>query len=122
MNYHLIVNKVTDMIYEREPSLLERFGDKGKEKCREDNHHHMKQLESACELNQSVFFTDYAVWFNGILTKHGMKTEHLIDNFKIIQKVLLEAEDMDKEKTETYRLYLSEAIAVLEGGQVKGAV
>ncbi|MED4401938.1 hypothetical protein [Metabacillus fastidiosus] len=51
-----------------------------------------------------------------------MKTEHLIDNFKIIQHVLLEAEDMDKEKTETYRLYLSEAIAVLEGGQVKGAV
>ncbi|MCM3391058.1 hypothetical protein [Cytobacillus oceanisediminis] len=55
MSFEKIVNHVTEKIYEREPFLLERFGEQGKEKCREDNHHHMKHLETAYELNQSAF-------------------------------------------------------------------
>ncbi|RBP92991.1 hypothetical protein DFO70_106121 [Cytobacillus firmus] len=121
MNFEKIVNRVTEVIYEREPFLLERFGEQGKEKCREDNHHHMKHLETAYELNQSAFFTDYAVWLAGILNKHGMKTQHLIDNFEIIQAVL--ADDTDTaEKTEKFNLYLAESIAVLKGEPVKGGV
>ncbi|PAE24939.1 MULTISPECIES: hypothetical protein [Bacillaceae] len=121
MNHDKIVNSVTEKIYEREPSLLERFGEQGKEKCREDNHHHMKHLVTAYELDKSAFFTDYAVWLEGILTKHGMKTQHLIDNFEIIQAVL--AEDKDSaEKTEKFQLYLGEAIAVLKGEPLKGGV
>lgn len=119
MNFEKIVNRVTEEIYEREPFLLERFGEQGKEKCREDNHHHMKHLETAYELNQSAFFTDYAVWLDGILKKHGMNTRHLIDNFEIIQAVL--AEDKDSpEKAERFHLYLAEAIAVLKGEPAKG--
>nr|WP_251025901.1 hypothetical protein [Bacillus sp. ISL-47] len=110
------------MIYEREPSLLERFGEKGKEKCGEDNHHHMKHLQSAFELNQSAFFTDYAVWLDGILTKHGMKTQHLIDNFELIQTVLREERGEDEQQADMFTLYLSEAIAVLKGEREKGEV
>ncbi|MDM5227115.1 hypothetical protein QUF73_12950 [Cytobacillus sp. NJ13] len=121
MNFEKVVHRVTEAIYEREPSLLDRFGEQGKEKCREDNHHHMKHLETAYELNQSAFFTDYAVWLDGILNKHGMKTRHLIGNFEIIQAVL--AEDKDSpEKAERFHLYLAEAIAVLKGELAKGGV
>lgn len=122
MNFDRIVNKVTEMIYEREPSLLERFGEKGKEKCREDNHHHMKHLQSAYELNQAAFFTDYAFWLNGILTKHGMKTQHLIDNFELIHTVLRVEKGEDEQQAEAFTLYLSAAIAVLKGEPVKGEV
>jgi hypothetical protein len=120
VNFDGIVNQVSEMIYEREPSLLERFGEKGKEKCREDNHHHMKHLQSAYELKQ--FFKDYAVWLEGILTKHGMKTQHLIDNFKLIQTVLREEKGEHEQQAEAFTLYLSEAIAVLKGEPVKGEV
>ncbi|MBG9444390.1 hypothetical protein ABE67_08705 [Cytobacillus firmus] len=119
MNHDRVVNSVTEKIYEREPSLLERFGEQGKEKCREDNHHHMKHLETAYELDQSSFFNDYAVWLNGILTRHGMKTRHLIDNFEIIQAVLAE-EKGSAEKAERFHLYLAEAIAVLKGEPAEG--
>jgi hypothetical protein len=122
VNFDGIVNQVSEMIYEREPSLLERFGEKGKEKCREDNHHHMKHLQSAYELKQSVFFKDYALWLEGILTKHGMKTQHLIDNFKLIQTVLREEKGEHEQQAEAFTLYLSEAIAVLKGEPVKGEV
>ncbi|CEG28825.1 hypothetical protein [Bacillus sp. B-jedd] len=83
-----IIDTVTAKIYEREPGLLERYGEKGKLKCKEDNLHHFNHLKTAYELNDKAVFTDYALWLNGILTKHGMSTQHLIDNFAIIEEVL----------------------------------
>lgn len=87
-----MIEAVTAKIYQQEPSLLERFGERGKEKCKEDNHHHFNHLKTAYELNDTTVFADYAVWLNGILTKHGMKTKHLLDNFQIIETVLSEFE------------------------------
>ncbi|KKI88908.1 hypothetical protein WQ54_28720 [Bacillus sp. SA1-12] len=121
MNFEEIVIKVTEEIYERNPSLLERFGVKGKEKCLEDNYHHMKHLQTAYELNQSSFFIDYAVWLDGILTKHGMKTQHLIDNFDIIRIVLAKDKGI-AEQEERFNVYLADAIAVLKGEPVNGEV
>lgn len=111
MNVDEIVNQVTDRIYELEPALLERFGEQGKAKCREDNHHHMKHLQTAYELNETKVFTDYAVWLNGILTRHGMNAQHLIDNFDIIRSLL--AEDQS-EQAASYRQALSKAIETLK--------
>ncbi|KZE36399.1 hypothetical protein AV656_14750 [Bhargavaea cecembensis] len=111
MNVDEIVNQVTEKIYELEPALLERFGDQGKAKCREDNHHHMKHLQTAYELNETKIFTDYAVWLNGILTRHGMNTKHLIDNFEIIRSLLTEDKS---EQAESYRQALSKAIETLK--------
>ncbi|EMR05580.1 hypothetical protein C772_02400 [Bhargavaea cecembensis DSE10] len=111
MNVDQIVNQVTEKIYEIEPALLERFGEQGKAKCREDNHHHMRHLHTAYELNETNVFTDYAVWLNGILTRHGMKTKHLIDNFEIIRSLL---EQETGEQAESYRRYLTKAISTLK--------
>src|SRR5690606_6112723 len=90
---------------------LERFGEQGKAKCREDNHHHMKHLQTAYELNETKIFTDYAVWLNGILTRHGMKTKHITDNFEIIRSLLTED---GSEQAKSYCAYLSDAITTLE--------
>ncbi|SFB21873.1 MULTISPECIES: hypothetical protein [unclassified Bacillus (in: firmicutes)] len=118
--FNSIVDKVTEMIYEREPSLLERYGERGKEKCREDNHHHMKHLQTAFELDNQTFFTDYAIWLDGILTKHGMTSKLLIDNFNFILDVLDENEDsLTPQQKQSYTTYLTAAIGVLEGKSVK---
>ena len=111
MNVDEIVNQVTEKIYELEPGLLERFGEQGKAKCREDNHHHMRHLQTAFDLNETKVFTDYAVWLNGILTRHGMKTQHLIDNFEIIRSRL---EEETGGPAESYRRYLDMAISALK--------
>ncbi|KIL72882.1 hypothetical protein [Bacillus badius] len=106
-----LAEKATDEIYKREPALLVRFGEEGKAKCLEDNYHHMKQLETALLLNNQQFFIDYALWLNGILTKHGMSTRHLIDNFVIIQQLLMESGEQENEKGWSY---LQEAILALQ--------
>ncbi|GGB70287.1 hypothetical protein [Fictibacillus barbaricus] len=88
INIDVMVERVTEKIYGKDPTLIERYGDKGRGKCIEDNHHHFKHLETAYELDNSKFFIDYALWLDGILQKFGMNTEHLMDNFSFIIDVL----------------------------------
>jgi hypothetical protein len=112
-NINAMVERVTKRIYENDPSLLDRYGDKGKTKCIEDNHHHFKHLETAYELENAEFFTDYALWLDGILQKFGMSTELLIDNFSIIIDVLTEQGLKDNHRVEVYIDYLNKANDIL---------
>ncbi|MDM5318285.1 hypothetical protein QUF49_20085 [Fictibacillus sp. b24] len=111
-----MVERVTEKIYEKDPTLVERYGDKGRAKCIEDNHHHFKHLETAYELDNSTFFTEYAVWLNGILQKFGMSVELLMDNFNFIIDVL--RDEQQKHTQENTRIgiyidYLNQANHVL---------
>ena len=81
-----IIDRVVHGIYKDMPELMDRFGEQGRVKCREDNHHHIKHLNSARNLDSDDFFVDYVLWLNNILTARGMKTEHLIDNFVRLDK------------------------------------
>lgn len=85
MNHSLIVSimeEVTDGIYRDYPILLEKYGERGRQKCKEDNEHHIKYLQTAANMDEEKYFIDYAHCLNGILTSRGMKTEHLFDNFQ----------------------------------------
>lgn len=116
ININVMVERVTEKIYEKDPTLIDRYGDKGRAKCIEDNHHHFKHLETAFELNNSIFFTDYAVWLNGILQKFGMSTELLMDNFDFIIEVLrdeLQNQPLEVRRFDTYIECLSQAKHVL---------
>ncbi|WP_409296723.1 hypothetical protein V1498_02405 [Peribacillus sp. SCS-26] len=109
----MLAGQVTDKMYEKEPGLLDKFGEQGKKKCREDNHHHFKHLRSTYELDNSKFFTDYAVWLNGILVRHGMETRHLIENFDLISEVLQSPQYSGDKEALAYLGYLSGACEIL---------
>lgn len=109
--YHPIIDDVITEMYKNDPTL-ERYGEKGKAKCREDNEHHFHHLETAYQLNNSMMFVDYAMWLNGILKKHGMETKHLVTNFQLILKYMKNR--LEKEKEDTFVFYLQEAIILLE--------
>lgn len=112
-NINVMVERVTEKIYENNPTLMERYGEKGKTKCIEDNHHHFKHLETAFELDNAEFFTDYALWLDGILQKFGISTEHLMDNFSIIIDLLNEYKNETNPKVEIYIDYLNRANDIL---------
>ncbi|OOE07023.1 hypothetical protein [Fictibacillus arsenicus] len=112
-NINAMVERVTEKIYENDPSLLDRYGEKGRTKCIDDNHHHFKHLETAYELDNEEFFTDYALWLDGILQKFGMTTELLMDNFLLIVDVLNEQDVKDTPRIEAYIDYLNKANSIL---------
>ena len=90
---HSIIEEVTDGIYRDYPILLEKYGERGRQKCKEDNEHHIKYLQTAASMNEEKYFIDYAHWLNGILTSRGMKTEHLIDNFERLINAFEKSDD-----------------------------
>jgi hypothetical protein len=106
-----ILDGLVEKIYENYPELLEKYGEAGKVKCREDVQHHFRNLDVAFQLNHSKIFIDYSIWLNNVLTSRGMKTEHIIDNFQKMQEVLHEPEFAGK--AEFYHICLSEAIQAL---------
>ncbi|UOE93170.1 hypothetical protein [Alkalihalobacillus sp. LMS39] len=108
--YHRLIDEVVLRMYEAFPEL-HQFGEKGKQKCREDNEHHFHHLETAYQLDSEKIFVDYAEWLNGILLRHGMKTNHLIDNFERIAVAI--TGNIVKEKEEKFQLYIHQAIQVL---------
>ncbi|MFC0190428.1 hypothetical protein ACFFJY_19235 [Fictibacillus aquaticus] len=111
---------VTEVMYENDPTLMDRYGDKGRRKCIEDNEHHFKHLQTAYELQNGQFFTEYALWLNGILSKYGMTEELLIENFKLIDD-LLEREYKEYEATNDLRNYLASAVQSLQESALTAA-
>jgi hypothetical protein len=107
-----IIDRVVQGIYHDMPELLEKYGEQGRVKCREDNYHHIKHLNSARNLDSDDFFVDYVLWLNNILTARGMKTEHLIDNFKRLENELRASESF--EEKEDYLRTLKKGLAELE--------
>ena len=122
MNMTPLIEQVTERIYALDPSLQERYGEKGKEKCRADNKHHLEHLQTAYELNNTKVFTDYTLWLNGILQKFGMKTQTLLDNFVILKEELVLLSDWPEQKQQMYLSCLTDAIAILEHEKAKEEV
>lgn len=113
LNEQNMAEIVTKRIYENNPELWERYGEKGWNKCIEDNIHHIQHLETTYELGDSKFFTDYATWLDGILQKFGMQTKLLVENFSIIIDALKETNGIDHNRKMTYIHYLDEAKVIL---------
>ncbi|WP_246942700.1 hypothetical protein [Bacillus pinisoli] len=107
-----MIDEVVIDIYNAYPELLERFGENGRKKCREDNQHHFHHLELAYTLNNPVVFLDYTKWLNSLLTSRGMKSEHIIDNFVRIQQVI-QGKGLDG-KEDYYQHCLTQAISLLK--------
>ncbi|OCA86146.1 hypothetical protein F7984_12225 [Pradoshia sp. D12] len=119
MNTTLFIEQVTERIYTLDPSLQDRYGEKGKDKCRADNKHHLDHLQTAFELDNAKVFTDYTLWLNGILQKYGMKTQTLLGNFVIIKEELEHFSDMPDIKKKMYLSFLTDAIDILECEKAK---
>lgn len=111
-----IIEEVTDGIYRDYPILLEKYGERGRQKCKEDNEHHIKYLQTAAAMEEEKYFVDYAHWLNGILTSRGMKTEHLIDNFQRLKNAF--EKSIDDKNSRTFIDMLESAIDSLSNGAI----
>ncbi|MGE6755861.1 hypothetical protein ACQKFO_20900 [Rossellomorea sp. NPDC071047] len=109
--YKSVIDEAVERLYERYPELDVKYGEAGRKKCYEDNVHHFNYLESASNVRDSKVFSDYALWLNSVLVSRGMKSDHLIDNFKCIIESL---EKSDVEKGEDFKRYLNGAIESIQ--------
>ncbi|MDM5206434.1 MULTISPECIES: hypothetical protein [Cytobacillus] len=120
--YEMIAEEVTKRIFQEDPTLIERYGERGRNQTFIDNMHHLDYLKTAMELNTSKIFTDYALWLRGILIKHGMTTQTLIDNFLFLEEELEKCMMVESEIRSAYIGLLGEAVSILrdvQGGEAQ---
>jgi hypothetical protein len=63
------------------PFWDERFGERGRQFARADNHHHIAYLVLALRVHSPEPLARYARWLQEVLTTRGMCTRHLAENF-----------------------------------------
>ncbi|MFK4349324.1 MULTISPECIES: cobalamin-dependent protein [unclassified Paenibacillus] len=81
---------VTNKQYELQPDLLQRFGDNGKEKTKQDSIYSLNYLAESVIVNSPILFTQYVSWLQKLLQGFGITQEDLTTNFRLIQETLKE--------------------------------
>ncbi|WP_058308084.1 globin family protein [Gracilibacillus massiliensis] len=106
-NQEAIIEEVVSAIYHAYPNLLEKYGEAGVIRCKEDNQHHLDHLATAYSLHDESVFLDYTNWLHELLSARGMSAKHISFNFEQLQQVLSQKQ---APYTEFYLNCLSKAI------------
>jgi methanogenic corrinoid protein MtbC1 len=80
---------VSDALYLKHPEWLERYGDRGRQFCRDDLRLHVQFLAGALEAGSPAAFADYVLWTTRMLGARGVAADclreafvHLADHLK----------------------------------------
>lgn len=77
-------DSVTASIYERFADQLQRFGERGKQVCRQDILYHLDYLQGALISNDPSIFSQYALWLRDVLSSRGVPVTHLSASFEFL--------------------------------------
>ena len=71
------INTVTERFYAAHGSVYEKFGQRGRDACREDLAFHLEFLRPVLEFGILQPMVDYLCWLAGVLKARAIPTEHL---------------------------------------------
>jgi hypothetical protein len=80
----------TELQFEREPGLRERFGERGVAKSYDDALHTIAFLAEAVSLGSPATFAGYINWLDGVLLAARVPPEVLPEHLKILKEVILD--------------------------------
>lgn len=72
-----VAGAVTEALYAESPALLERHGERGREKCLQDMRHNIDHLIPAVELEDGAMFARYVEWLDALLRARRVETRHV---------------------------------------------
>ena len=79
-----IARAVTIRQYEEDPSLLERHGERGREKTLQDMKHNIDHLIPAIDLGDPEMFAQYTRWLDSVLLSRGVATKYIKRCFELV--------------------------------------
>jgi hypothetical protein len=110
-----IARAVGQALYGEMPWLLDKYGERGRQKCLQDMRYNLEHLAPAVELEAPGMFAGYAVWVDGLLRARNVPTAELARSLE-----LLEAEagrGMDGEARQVVERCVRTALGALRGGE-----
>lgn len=71
-----IARAVTVKLYDECPELIERHGERGRQKTLQDMHYNVEHLIPAVDLQEPGMFVKYVEWLNDMLSSRGVLTKY----------------------------------------------
>ena len=71
-----IARSVTVKLYDECPELIERHGERGRQKTLQDMHYNIEHLIPAVDLEDEEMFVKYVRWLDSVLTSRGVLTKY----------------------------------------------
>lgn len=85
-----LASTLTERHYARRPELEQRYGPRGRAKCREDTEFHLRHLAEALALGVPELFSQYLGWAARTLQSRGIPVDDLRHDMAELQQLLCE--------------------------------
>lgn len=108
-----IARSVTGLLYAEMPWLMDRYGERGRQKCLQDMRYNLEHLAPAVELQDPGMFARYARWCDGVLRSRGVATGELVRSFELMESDV--ASRLSADQAEAVGACLRAGVAVLHG-------
>ncbi|MDZ7755428.1 B12-binding domain-containing protein [Rhodohalobacter sp.] len=99
--------KITELHFKHHPELDKKYGEQGREKCREDAVYHLNYLIEALQIDSPELFHHYLEWAYNMLEARNIPIDDLVENIRYIRDVISGEFSADEAKM---------AISFLESG------
>lgn len=86
-----LAKTVITRLYERQPSLRDRYGEQGQQQCLQDTVYHLDHLATAVTFGSPKLFSHYLAWAKATLLAHGVAWEDVANHLDILREVLVES-------------------------------
>jgi hypothetical protein len=83
-----LADAVTQALYDDMPELQAKYGDAGREKCREDQRYTIEHLIPAVDLMQPDLFASYVRWLDTMLRARNVATRELVRSLELLERVV----------------------------------
>jgi methanogenic corrinoid protein MtbC1 len=94
--------------WQRHPTVAERYGDKGRQRCVEDMLYTLVYLEAAVATGSMELFRDYIAWLRSIFICFNIDVDDLIGTLETLQEIFIERGDAVQAK------YLEDSLRLMD--------
>jgi len=85
-NCDALAGAVTAALYAASPALLERHGERGREKCLQDMRHNIEYVVAALDLGDGAVFSRYVEWLETLLRVRHVDTRDMARSLTLLQE------------------------------------
>ena len=108
-----VARSVTGLLYAEMPWLVDRYGERGRQKCLQDMRYNLEHLAPAVEMEDPALFARYATWCDGVLRSRGVSAGELARSFVLMQADV--AARLPAEQADAVAACLRAGVAALRG-------
>jgi hypothetical protein len=107
-----LARAVTAQFFKESPELLERYGERGRDKCLQDMRYNIEHLIPAVEMGDASMFTRYVEWLDGLLRARNVPTSDVLRCLELLRNEVFAR--YDKNEADAINAVLDAGIAMTQ--------